>query len=282
MNHDQLAQLWIDGGGRADQADTAAAVALAESGGDPEAINDNPATGDYSVGLFQINYFGSLYWPRTMAYGPPSSLTDPARNVAAAIAISANGTNWRPWSTYKSGAYRQYLTGSTGGSVDITNAQLASSTTPAPSTSLAPGHSGITLWGLVTDPSQVAQALVRMGEVAAGGMFMGFGLVLVAYALVGKPIDRAARGALGVAGGPTGRVVRTITPAARQTRSTAKVNRATNAQRADVRAAEVQEREDRLRRRVENNDRRHMQSRTTKKVTSPAYQRVKLADGSYF
>ena len=31
-----------------------------ESGGNPEALNDNPTTKDFSIGLFQINLFGKL------------------------------------------------------------------------------------------------------------------------------------------------------------------------------------------------------------------------------
>jgi hypothetical protein len=38
---------------------TALAVARAESGLNPGALNDNPRTGDYSVGCFQINLYGA-------------------------------------------------------------------------------------------------------------------------------------------------------------------------------------------------------------------------------
>lgn len=37
----------------------ALAVATAESGLNPNQLNDNPATGDYSVGCFQINLYGA-------------------------------------------------------------------------------------------------------------------------------------------------------------------------------------------------------------------------------
>jgi len=33
-------------------------IMMCESGGNPNALNDNPKTGDYSVGLFQINLYG--------------------------------------------------------------------------------------------------------------------------------------------------------------------------------------------------------------------------------
>lgn len=35
-------------------------IAYAESRLNPNAVNDNPATGDYSIGLFQVNLFGKL------------------------------------------------------------------------------------------------------------------------------------------------------------------------------------------------------------------------------
>lgn len=34
-------------------------VMLAESGGSPSTVNNNPATGDYSIGCFQVNIYGA-------------------------------------------------------------------------------------------------------------------------------------------------------------------------------------------------------------------------------
>lgn len=79
----------------------AAAVALAESGGVTNAVLRNDR--EYSVGLWQIN-------TRRHAYSP-EEMSDPDKNAAAAFAISARGTNWNPWSAYKSGRYRQFQTG---------------------------------------------------------------------------------------------------------------------------------------------------------------------------
>lgn len=107
----QLEQLWKQAGGNPASAPIAAAIALAESTGNPSALNNDPNTGDYSVGLWQVNYFGSLYQSRTAQFGPPAQLTNPLANAKAAVAISDNGTNFSPWSTYKSGAYQSYLSG---------------------------------------------------------------------------------------------------------------------------------------------------------------------------
>ena len=70
---------------------TALAVAKAESGLNPLALNDNPATGDYSVGCFQINLYGAN------AYSRPSEaeLKNPAINVAFAHKIyTSNGNSF--------------------------------------------------------------------------------------------------------------------------------------------------------------------------------------------
>ena len=107
-----IQSLWIANGGSAQAAAIAAAIAQAESGGDSGALNNNPASGDYSVGLWQINYYGSLFGPRSAAFGSPAALiTNPAAHAAAAVSISSNGSNWTPWSTYNSGAYLKYLSG---------------------------------------------------------------------------------------------------------------------------------------------------------------------------
>jgi hypothetical protein len=101
----------------ASDADIMAAIGTAESSLDYRVINDTPSTGDYSVGIWQINYLGSLYASRTAAYGTPKSLIDRGH---AAQAYAAHDL-WRqsgfsPWSTYNDGAYKYYLHGAHGGS----------------------------------------------------------------------------------------------------------------------------------------------------------------------
>lgn len=58
-------------------------VMIKESSGNPGIVNDNPATGDYSVGCFQINLYGSN------AIGRPSEaeLKNAAVNVAFAYRL---------------------------------------------------------------------------------------------------------------------------------------------------------------------------------------------------
>jgi hypothetical protein len=83
----------------------AAAVAMAESQGNPLSIDyDSNGTTDY--GLWQIN------WPThagVLGIVDPTTLYDPATNAEAAYVISDHGTNWRPWVTYQTGAEIPYL-----------------------------------------------------------------------------------------------------------------------------------------------------------------------------
>lgn len=88
----------------------AAAVALAESSGRPDAYNG--VGGDRSYGLWQINMIGNLGPARRAQLGITSNdqLYDPATNARAMALISGGGSNFGPWTTFTSGAYRQYLT----------------------------------------------------------------------------------------------------------------------------------------------------------------------------
>lgn len=97
----QLEQLWTSVGGNPSAAPVAAAVALAESGGNVGSVNPNDPGGSY--GLWQIN--GASH-PQ---YDPTQLATNPAYNAAAAVQVSNNGTDFRPWTTYTNGAYLQYL-----------------------------------------------------------------------------------------------------------------------------------------------------------------------------
>jgi len=85
-----LEQLWEKAGGSFAHAFMAAEIAMAESSG------RQFATGPVGErGYWQINTnHGSL------------ATYDPLGNARAAVIISANGTNWHPWTTFTSGAYR--------------------------------------------------------------------------------------------------------------------------------------------------------------------------------
>ena len=84
-----LEELWRDAGGSAGEAVMAASIAMAESSGQQFATG-----GVGERGYWQINpNHGSL------------STYDPLGNAKAAVIISADGTNWTPWTTYTSGAY---------------------------------------------------------------------------------------------------------------------------------------------------------------------------------
>lgn len=106
---DQLKALWISAGGNATAAAVAAAVALAESGGRPDAFNGNGGRSQ-DRGLWQIN----------SVHGAQSSF-DPMTNARAAVAISNNGTNWKPWCV----AYTDGACGTKGGRFDPTGASPA-------------------------------------------------------------------------------------------------------------------------------------------------------------
>ena len=110
----RLRALWIQAGGNPDLASTMAAVALAESNGDPTAHNQNAKTKDDSYGLWQINYYGNLKQDRTQAFGPADKMSDPLTNAKAAVALAGDGSGIAPnWTTFRSGAYKAYFRPST-------------------------------------------------------------------------------------------------------------------------------------------------------------------------
>jgi lysozyme-like protein len=84
-----LEQLWEQAGGSPAASLMAAEIAMAESGGNPNAVSP---TDDF--GLWQIN-------------GSNGSLAtlNPYQNARSAVILSNDGTNWDPWTTYHSGAY---------------------------------------------------------------------------------------------------------------------------------------------------------------------------------
>lgn len=82
----------------------AVAIAFAESSGNPNATGDS----GNSYGLWQINVVPNH--PEYQSQVDDGSIFDPQTNANDAFAIySAAGNSFTPWTTFKTGAYQQYL-----------------------------------------------------------------------------------------------------------------------------------------------------------------------------
>ena len=78
-------------------------VALAESGGNPRAVNRANRNGSVDYGLFQINtVHGSL-----LSQGDKFNPVDNAR-MALTVYRQA-GNSWKPWSAYNNGSNKKYV-----------------------------------------------------------------------------------------------------------------------------------------------------------------------------
>ena len=114
LKFEELELLARQAGFSLDDSPTIAAIALAESGGDPNA--HNPIYPDNSYGLMQVNMLDEpgymLGAERRARYGLQSNeeLKDPLTNMRAAKDIfDTQGLG--AWSVYKSGAYKNHLPG---------------------------------------------------------------------------------------------------------------------------------------------------------------------------
>lgn len=86
------------------------AIGMAESSGDPNAHNDNPKTKDNSYGLWQINM--RYHTHKELQIHTNEDLYIPLQNADAAHRIFKS-QGFGAWSTYKNGAYKQYLSSAT-------------------------------------------------------------------------------------------------------------------------------------------------------------------------
>lgn len=90
---------------------TAVAVALAESGGDPNAHNTNAKTGDNSYGLLQINMLGSMGPERRAKFNLKNNeeLFNPSTNARVGYGLYKARGSFGDWSTYNHGTYLRYM-----------------------------------------------------------------------------------------------------------------------------------------------------------------------------
>ena len=95
----QILQILQQAGFRGEGLKTAFAIAMRESGGNPDAFNGNASTGDKSYGLFQINMLGGLGPSRMRQFGLSSEnqLFDPLTNARVAYQMSRGGSDFGAW-----------------------------------------------------------------------------------------------------------------------------------------------------------------------------------------
>jgi len=129
MDPGTIAQYAANAGFSGMALQTAVAIALAESSGNPNAVGDlNRGT---SVGLWQINLKAHPEFAGV-------NLRDPQTNANAAFSIySAAGNSFSPWTTFRTGAYQAFLSSApsplTPPSQQVT-ASAAAGPSPAPLT----------------------------------------------------------------------------------------------------------------------------------------------------
>lgn len=118
LTFSQLEGYWIQAGGAKTLAPLMAAIALAESSGDPNNTNptDNNGT-QTSWGLWQISEGNHNE--------PAPNWNDPLENAKLAVA-KYNEQGLGAWGTYTSGAYKKYMQGNVAPTTPVATAQDAS------------------------------------------------------------------------------------------------------------------------------------------------------------
>ena len=106
----ELKAILYEAGFRGKNLREAWAVAMKESTGRPRSHNNNPNTGDYSHGLFQINMIGRLGPARLKQYNLDSNkeLFNPLTNAKIAFQMSNGGKNWSGWNGIGSSTTRWF------------------------------------------------------------------------------------------------------------------------------------------------------------------------------
>jgi phage protein U len=181
-NYAQLEGIWIQAGGNPQAAPMAAAIAMAESGGN-SAAQDLDSNGTVDRGLWQIN----------SVHGAQSTF-DVMGNARAAVAISNNGSDWSAWVTYQTGAYQRYLQSNV----------PPDTTAPINGTSAAAGTGNQTAtlescgtWEWILSPG--ACAVGGIDQASPGGIAEGIVKGLIGGLI--NPFIQIVAGVMGITGG---------------------------------------------------------------------------------
>lgn len=195
-----LSAILREGGFRGALTDTAKAVAMAESGGDPSIFN-----GTCCTGLMQVHdvHAGILGSP-TDVQKFREWLKDPENNARAAYAVYKK-QGWSAWEAFTNGSYRKFLgVGKNDPLITTKKGTFSGTVNDAVDSALGPVDE---IAAFLLNPASWA----RVGKGALGGVFIILGVGAVVFVVANK-----------VSGTPTGRMAMRrghTTRAARSARS---------------------------------------------------------------
>jgi len=172
-----------------------------ESHGNPKAHNYNPATGDDSWGLWQINMLGSMGPQRRALFGITSNeqLLDPITNAKAAHSVFKS-QGYNAWSAFKNRNH----------TANLAKATAAGQATESPATwkRIAAGLANPTglaknILGGVTNPVEnaISEATNELKRAAFTGLFGLGGIALIVLGIqqsIAPTIRRAVRNTVGI------------------------------------------------------------------------------------
>ncbi len=174
-SYSQLETLWLDTAKGTQYATNAwaelmAAIAMAESSGNSDAYNASGASGLWQI-LGAVNS------------SDQSQLMDPTVNAHEAL-LKLQSQGLAAWTTYTSGAYKQFLSGVSASSLP-TGSGSASNTTPNPTTDASVFSWPADITGFFGDAKTFIDAVmwltkpaswVRLSSFAVGGLLILFAL----------------------------------------------------------------------------------------------------------
>ena len=161
---------------------TATAIAIAESGLNPDAVGDTTlanAKWGPSVGLWQIRTLNAE--KHTGGSRDAAQLRDPASNARSMVEISNKGASWTPWSVYTSGAYKSHL-----GAVESAVGPGGSIASPTPTRGDTSGTLSVLDW----DPFPGGGGIPGYGDDFLGKLFpdSSLGESIQEYVLLGAGV----------------------------------------------------------------------------------------------
>ena len=156
-----------------------ASIAMAESGGKPDRISPPDSDGSHDVGLWQIN--------SKHGYSD-TQMQDPYYNVSAArVIFDSQGLG--AWSTYNSGAYKQFLSTATFEAQQVGALNTAGGFSPITNTIHAAGsavnavgnaaNSVTNVFGGIVSNLTSGQFWIMVLKILAGVVLIGVGLYMM-------------------------------------------------------------------------------------------------------